>query len=122
MERLLSSWKEIATYLGKGVRTVQRWERQLGLPVRRPDAAKQHIVFASPVELDAWIASGKLVFTPQQAAESDGLQERLRVLEEENARLRQQLCELQMQIENGQSRRSPTADFGRVGPSARSTN
>jgi hypothetical protein len=32
---LLSSWKDIAKYTGKGVRTVQRWERE-GLPVRRP--------------------------------------------------------------------------------------
>jgi DNA-binding transcriptional regulator YiaG len=38
---VLSSWKDIAQYLGKGVRTVQRWERHLGLPVRRPTGATQ---------------------------------------------------------------------------------
>jgi len=27
-ERRLDSWKEIATYLGRDVTTVQRWERQ----------------------------------------------------------------------------------------------
>ena len=32
----LNGWKEIANYLGKGVRTVQRYERTLALPVRRP--------------------------------------------------------------------------------------
>ncbi len=32
---LLNSWKEIAAYMGRGVRTVQRWERDLALPVRR---------------------------------------------------------------------------------------
>jgi hypothetical protein len=52
----LSSWKEIATYMGKGVRTVQRWEDQFGLPVRRPHA-KSHVIFALPEELDAWIKS-----------------------------------------------------------------
>ena len=35
-KRFLNTWKEIATYMGRGVRTVQRWERELGLPVRRP--------------------------------------------------------------------------------------
>lgn len=33
---ILSGWKEIANYLRKGVRTVQRYERELGLPIRRP--------------------------------------------------------------------------------------
>jgi hypothetical protein len=54
MSAALSSWKEIAAYLGKGVRTVQRWERQFGLPVRRPNA-KSHVIFALPQELDAWV-------------------------------------------------------------------
>jgi hypothetical protein len=54
--RVLGSWKEIASYLGKGVRTVQRWERHLGLPVRRPNAATRGVVCASPEELDRWIA------------------------------------------------------------------
>src|ERR1041385_1511743 len=34
-ERRLDSWKAIAAYLGRGVRTVQRWEREEGLPVHR---------------------------------------------------------------------------------------
>jgi hypothetical protein len=29
----LNGWKEIAAYVGKGVRTVQRWEKAHGLPV-----------------------------------------------------------------------------------------
>ena len=33
VDKVFSSWKEIAAYLGKGVRTVQRWEAVLGLPV-----------------------------------------------------------------------------------------
>ncbi len=52
---VLSSWKEIATYLGKGVRTVQRWERELKLPVRRPVAHNERIVIAVPDELDTWV-------------------------------------------------------------------
>ena len=54
--RMLGSWKEIASYLGKGVRTVQRWERQFGLPVRRPNVNAKGVVCALPQELDAWFA------------------------------------------------------------------
>ena len=35
LEDRLDSWKVIAAYLGRGVRTVQRWERDEGLPVHR---------------------------------------------------------------------------------------
>lgn len=55
MNKILSSWKEIATFLGKGVRTVQRWEDTLGLPVHRPAGPKRNIVFAKTAELDAWL-------------------------------------------------------------------
>jgi TolB-like protein/Flp pilus assembly protein TadD len=50
----LDSWKEIAAYLNKEVRTVQRWEKSLGLPVRRLAQGKQGTVFAYKPELDAW--------------------------------------------------------------------
>jgi hypothetical protein len=50
-------WKEIAAYLRKGVRTVQRWEREFGLPVQRPSARSKGIVRASRQELDHWMAT-----------------------------------------------------------------
>lgn len=50
----LDSWKEIAAYLKKEVRTVQRWEKNLGLPVRRLTQGKQGTVFAYKSDLDAW--------------------------------------------------------------------
>ena len=53
--KVLGSWKEIAAYLCKGVRTVQRWENDLGLPVRRPNGATKGVVYASPDELDRWL-------------------------------------------------------------------
>ena len=53
---VLSSWKDIARYMGKGVRTVQRWERELGLPVRRPTGASQKsAVMLHRTELDLWL-------------------------------------------------------------------
>lgn len=54
---VLTSWKEIAAYLGKGVRTVQRWECEFGLPVRRPNGGYRRIVHATVEELDDWLAN-----------------------------------------------------------------
>ena len=51
---ILNGWKEIANHLGRGVRTVQRWE-QLGLPVRRPKGTDRSAVLALSEELDAWV-------------------------------------------------------------------
>jgi hypothetical protein len=50
----LNGWKEIAAYLGKSVRSVQRWESTLGLPVRRINTPDGHIVYANREEIDAW--------------------------------------------------------------------
>lgn len=50
----LNGWKEIAAHLGKGVRTVQRWERDYGLPVRRIGREGGEIVFAFKDEIDRW--------------------------------------------------------------------
>lgn len=49
----LDSWKEIAAYLKRGVRTVQRWEHVAGLPVRRIATARG-AVYAFRGEIDAW--------------------------------------------------------------------
>lgn len=54
-ERILSGWKDIANYLHKGVRTVQRYEQELKLPVRRPAAKSGGSVLAMTNELDAWV-------------------------------------------------------------------
>lgn len=50
----LDSWKEIASHLGRGIRTVQRWEREEGLPVHRLDHVKRGTVYADCAELAAW--------------------------------------------------------------------
>ena len=59
-ERRLDSWKEIATYLGRDVTTVQRWERQEGMPVHRHLHHKRGSVYALSSELDAWRQGRKL--------------------------------------------------------------
>ena len=50
----LDSWKEIAAYLKRGVRTVQRWERTHGLPVSRLKHDRLGSVYAYRADLDAW--------------------------------------------------------------------
>ncbi len=56
----LDSWKEIAAYLKREVRTVQRWERLEGLPVHRHQHQKRGSVYALKPELDAWQAGRQL--------------------------------------------------------------
>ncbi len=54
-KKFLNGWKEIATYLGLGVRTVQRYERELSLPVRRPSGRMRGAVIANCLELQQWM-------------------------------------------------------------------
>jgi len=67
----LDSWKEIASYLGRGVRTVQRWEREEGLPVHRLTHEKGGNVYARRAELAAWWESRRrtLANRPSDAAD-----------------------------------------------------
>jgi len=53
-ELLLNSWKEIAHYVGRSERTLQRWEKQCGFPVRRPAGKMRSAVIALPAEIRAW--------------------------------------------------------------------
>ena len=59
-ERRLDSWKEIALYLHRDVTTVQRWEKQEGMPVHRHLHHKRGSVYALSSELDGWRQSRKL--------------------------------------------------------------
>ncbi|MBI4902568.1 MAG: PD40 domain-containing protein [Acidobacteria bacterium] len=51
----LDSWKEVAAYLNRDVRTVQRWEKMADLPVRRLQKSGLRAVFAYTKELDDWL-------------------------------------------------------------------
>lgn len=51
----LDSWKAIARYIGRDVRSAQRWERERGLPVHRVPGEKGGSVFAYTAELDDWL-------------------------------------------------------------------
>jgi hypothetical protein len=68
----LSGWKDIAAYLGKSVRSAQRWEAELGLPVERltgPDGGQ--IVQASRTAIDAWRLQRRAEGAPDSDREID---------------------------------------------------
>jgi hypothetical protein len=50
----VDSWKGIANYFRRDVRTVQRWERQEGLPVHRHAHRKSSSIYALRRELSVW--------------------------------------------------------------------
>jgi hypothetical protein len=89
--KTLNSWKEIASYLNSGVRTVQRWELLRGLPVRRVSGRQRSAVYALSHELDEWHRRTKShLYDDPWAAER-----RIAELEEELRRLTNQLSAAQ---------------------------
>jgi TolB-like protein len=67
-EDRLDSWKEIAAYLSRGVRTVRRWEHEEGLPVHRHVHRVQGSVYAYRSEIDAWRQTDARRAAPPSAA------------------------------------------------------
>lgn len=98
---MLSGWKEIAGYLGRGVRTVQRYEHELGLPTKRISGHRSGSVLATKSDLDSWVNSRPIVQSSdtQQTAQvnlgstlENSLRERSR-LHSEMMTLREELKE-----------------------------
>ena len=56
---ILNGWKEIAHYLGCGMRTAQRWELN-GLPVLRPVPGKRSHVLVNSEQMDLWMSHRQL--------------------------------------------------------------
>ncbi len=89
--RILNGWKEIAQFMGRGVRTVQRWET-IGLPIRRPNARNRSAVVAFSNELQEWLSrpEGELLHSisngsPQQ---SNSFRYRTLVVDDDEERLK----------------------------------
>ena len=51
---VLQSWKDVSRYLNGDIRTVQRWERTRGLPIRRMPGGTKPRIYAIKSELDSW--------------------------------------------------------------------
>jgi hypothetical protein len=99
--RILSGWKEIANYLGKGVRTVQRYEGEMGLPVRRPARKARGSVIATVEELDAWVTASPIrenYHLKSTAANGVDTYTAIRSGIEEMRRLREQMTDLRSEV------------------------
>jgi tetratricopeptide (TPR) repeat protein len=72
--RRFDSWKEIAAYFGRDVRTVRRWEAREALPVHRHHHRARDSVYAFQHELDRWLAgrSAPSAAPPHQVQLSPG--------------------------------------------------
>jgi len=66
----LDSWKEIAHFFNKDVRTVRRWEKERNLPVHRAQGKPGRSVYAFEGELGDWLNSPS--FKLEQIAASAG--------------------------------------------------
>lgn len=98
----LSGWKEIAVYLGKGVRTVQRYETDLALPVRRPAGKTWGSVIATKAELDAWVKAAPIreaftILKPAPAPSTDDIRKKMAVM----ASLCEQMQALRSEVNAG---------------------
>jgi CheY-like chemotaxis protein/predicted DNA-binding transcriptional regulator AlpA len=60
-KEFLNSWKEVAQYVGRSERTIQRWEREFGFPVHRPAGKLRSSVIAVAAEIDDWIRKSPAV-------------------------------------------------------------
>jgi hypothetical protein len=87
------AWKGLAKYMGKGIRTVQRWEIQFGLPVRRSADRPKSQVMAVPAELDEWVKAFPLSegLSPLYSPEIENLLQNIFELQSEVRELRRQL-------------------------------
>jgi hypothetical protein len=102
---VLSGWKDIANYLGKGVRTVQRYEQELALPVRRPAGRSAGSVVATKAELDAWICASPIRETfdltkPQAVSEYASSTAALKEGIAEMKRLRDEMLALRAELKS----------------------
>jgi hypothetical protein len=87
--------------MGRGVRTVQRWERQLGLPVHRVGDGPRSPVFAFAPELKLWLsqlelrhpANGEPAYHPRRLVYPNGTSAVARVLVHRSAGLVHQLSQ-----------------------------
>ena len=125
---ILSGWKEIARYLDRGVRTVQRYEHELGLPTRRISGHRRGSVMATKSDLDCWVNSRPIVQScdSQQATQThlglaleNSLRERSRLyfevmalrkeLTEDNREIRENILKLRQELQQMRERQDAIA-------------
>lgn len=70
LEDRLDSWKAIASYVGRSVRTAQRWEKEEHLPVWRHPHLEGSSVYGLKKEIDEWRKSRSLAASWSAESES----------------------------------------------------
>ena len=68
--QVLHSWKDISSYSGRGVRTLQRYESHFGFPIHRPLGKPRSSVLAFREEIDRWLAETPIAVTKPDSANS----------------------------------------------------
>ena len=112
---LLNSWKEISKYVDRGVRTVQRWERDFGFPVRRPAGHVKSCVIALRSDIDLWMATrDRRTGEVQQKRKATPCEECAK-MRSQIEQLRQQLAALQQVRHHVETGASPVVLPPRVG-------
>ena len=64
----LDSWNGTAAYLKRDVQTVQRWELNEGLPIRRHRHSTGAVMFGYMAELGAWLDNRQPEAEPREPA------------------------------------------------------
>jgi hypothetical protein len=93
LSTILTSWKDIARYTGKSVRTLQRWEQELAFPIRRPGYPERNVVIAMSGEIDAWVWS-ETARRNAQTTNFDEVQTRVAEVQKDSNELLQQVLSL----------------------------
>lgn len=84
---VLHGWKQIAQYLGCGIRTAQRWESQCNLPVNRPRNHLRSPVLAQSEALDAWAAGASAAVPAPWEGRVEELHQQIEELKRELANI-----------------------------------
>lgn len=106
MGQTLNSWQEIASYVGKGLRTVQRWEREIDFPVHRVDNDSRR-VYSDTEEINQWMRRSEIATVPKVDVHSSivARHEKLQTLRSEVIRIREQAVILRETIVKIQANR-----------------
>lgn len=97
--RILNGWKEISSHIERSIRTAQRWEAQMGMPVHRPAANDKAVVVAFSDELEHWLRR-----SPAEKQQTPGEQSLARLFADvsnlvaDAAELASRVCMLQEQM------------------------
>ncbi len=90
MGQVLNSWQEIAAYVGKGLRTVQRWEREIDFPVHRTGKEGRNVIGYTD-EINKWMQRSQPVVTATT------------VVQDKLARGREEMVRLRVEVERARA-------------------